>query len=83
MRRPLDWVVVGISILFLVANLPPSERRAQREQGTITTDFIDTTAPVTEFGYVRADGSFLPLAQEPVKPDGEGASFTSTWPSWR
>jgi hypothetical protein len=83
MRRPLDWVLVGISLLLLVANLPPSERRMQAEQGTIAMDFIDTTAPVTEFGYVRADGSFQPLAQEPVKPGGEGASLTSTWPSWR
>lgn len=82
MRRPINWVVVCISLLLLLANPPPPERGTHLEDGTIPIDFIDTTAPVTEFGYVRADGSFLPLVQEPGKTQ-ENPSLTSTWPSWR
>jgi len=71
MRRPLNWVVVCLSLLFLLANLSVDRKpdvRAQTSHPVFAessfADFrlIEKSAP--EFGYVRADGSFLPLAQQ-------------------
>ena len=71
MRRPLNWVVVCLSLLFLIANLSVDRKPSARAQTSRPvfaqssfTDFrlIEKSEP--EFGYVRADGSFLPLAQQ-------------------
>jgi hypothetical protein len=73
MRRPLNWFVFGLSLAFLFANLtfghkpaPPVEQAAIPL--SVQVDFPhlvigEPTAP--QFGYVRDDGSFLPLVQPP------------------
>ena len=105
MRGPINWIVMCLSLLFLLANLSAG-RRLHVAEIAVPMAPIDVTAPVTEFGYVRADGSFLPLAREPFEETsfdtgaavfvwstpwpapagevkGEGASLTSTLPSWQ
>jgi hypothetical protein len=75
MRRPLNWVVVGLSLLFLIANLefgrkPPvagqTTRLALAESNY--TGILSGESSEPQFGYVRADGSFLPLTQERREP---------------
>ena len=74
MRRPLNWFVVCLSLAFLFANVslgrkpaPPVGQAviplaAQLDFSHVVVD--DPNPP--QFGYVRDDGSFQPLAQEPV-----------------
>jgi hypothetical protein len=69
MRRPLNWVVVCLSLLFLIANLSFDRNRgvaglAPRLAESSPED-LPSASSEPQFGYVRADGSFLPLAQEP------------------
>lgn len=71
MRRPLNWVVVCLSLVFLIANLefgrkPPVPGQTTRLAVAETqyTDIFTGESSEPQFGYVRADGSFLPLAQE-------------------
>lgn len=85
MRRPINWVVVCLSLLLLVANLssgsrltPPVMQLAATPMTTqlefSRTVFAERAAP--QFGYIRDDGSFLPLADDT-------AVVTSASPSWR
>jgi hypothetical protein len=69
MRRPINWVVIGISLLFLLVNLSAG-RRAEVAHAATHFDSIETSRP-TEFGYLRADGSFLPLPRDSL----DAASF--------
>jgi hypothetical protein len=82
MRRPLNWIVVFISLSFLLANTWFSGRNSQRELARLERPPVTAAMgeaippvrvagkkPVPEFGYIRADGSFVPL--------------TSTSPSWQ
>ena len=69
MRRPLNWVVVCISLLLLVANRSGSERKAQARisetdhLAAVEAQLLTLSAGsvAVEFGYVRTDGSFVPL----------------------
>jgi hypothetical protein len=82
MRRPLNWIVVFISLSFLLANMWFSGRNSQPELGRmerpsvkaamgepIPSVRVASKKPAPEFGYIRADGSFVPL--------------TSASPSWQ
>jgi hypothetical protein len=89
MRRPVNWVVfcfsVSLAFLFALASLPG--REVQPAIGLIdlpaVAEAIPSVAlagarPTPEFGYVRADGSFVPLAQQ-----SGPTTLTSASPSWR
>ena len=87
MRSPVNWVVFCFSLafLFVLASLPG--RKAQPAIGpidlpamaeAIPSAGLAVVRPTPEFGYVRADGSFVPLAQQ-----SEPASLTSASPSWQ
>jgi hypothetical protein len=78
MRRPLNWIVVFISLSFLLANVWFSGRKGPLELSRIERPAMGEVIPsvrvtgkeaTPEFGYIRADGTFVPL--------------TSTSPSWR
>jgi len=64
MRRPINWVVICMSLLFLLVNLSAPGRRASQPGGAAPMAMIEPRTATPEFGYVRADGSFLPLASE-------------------
>jgi hypothetical protein len=97
MRRPLNWVVVCVSLLVLVANLQLPDRNSRLpDRRVVAPAFAETLLPVSlsapdstpEFGYVRADGSFVPLAQQsgPKRSAAELASVEpviSISPSWQ
>ncbi len=72
MRRPLDWIVVSISIMVLFANrmlapkpldldAPVPEIRAEVSGTPAANPAVQTDNP---FAYIREDGSlqFLPVA---------------------
>ena len=73
MRRPINWFVFCLSLAFLFANLSfghkPVLPASQATTVVAQVDFSHVTVgelDPPQFGYVRADGSFLPLAQQPV-----------------
>jgi hypothetical protein len=75
MRRPLNWVVVCLSLLFLLANLSRDRNRGATGQtaapalaGSVYADNFPMPEAEPQFGYVRADGSFLPLTKQDVEP---------------
>jgi len=90
MRRPLNWVVVCLSLLFLLANLSFDRKPSVAGQTTRIalaesqyTDALSGESSEPQFGYVRADGSFLPLAQErrePVVADVDPAVYVWSSP---
>ena len=72
MRRPINWFVFCLSLAFLFANLsfgrkpvlPVSDATpAVTAQVGFSHVMVEEPAP-TQFGYVRPDGSFVPLAQQ-------------------
>lgn len=91
MRRPINWFVFCLSLAFLFANLssgnkpaafvsPAAPASAQIAFSHVT---VGDAAP-PQFGYVRADGSFVPLAQQPVQqpdPDAVIAEMGSLAPA--
>jgi hypothetical protein len=89
MRRPLNWFVVCISLLLLIANRSVSERKPQpghselERLATLETRFptatVRTGRTAVEFGYVRTDGSFAPIAQKLT--DEVSNTVTSASPS--
>jgi hypothetical protein len=86
MRRPINWFVFCLSLGFLFANLSFGNKQlpplSQAAPATETLRFshvtVDEPAP-TQFGYVRADGSFLPLAQQPAQPDVDAVIAEANW----
>jgi hypothetical protein len=72
MRRPINWVVFCLSLLFLYANLsfgrrpaPPVGQVAELTTAQIGFSHAVIAEPAPpQFGYVRDDGSFLPLAED-------------------
>ena len=71
MRRPLNWVVVCLSLLFLIANLSVDRKRGVDGETARPVlaenryaDVLSIEQGEPQFGYVRADGSFLPLLQQ-------------------
>lgn len=95
MRRPINWVVFCLSLLFLYANLSFGRRPAPPLVQSVVTpvtaqlDFshVFVTEPTgPQFGYVRDDGSFLPLRDEPAQSPrlaGDADAITSASPSWQ
>jgi len=75
MRRPINWFVFCLSLAFLFANAssgnidfpPPSESIPVTGKYSFSHVTVDEPAPM-QFGYVRADGSFLPLAPQSAQP---------------
>ena len=89
MRRPINWFVFCLSLAFLYANL---------SFGTRPAAFLSQPAPISaeldfshvalvepeppQFGYVRTDGSFVPLArQSTAQSDGTAPSVASKVPA--
>jgi hypothetical protein len=74
MRRPLNWVVVCLSLLFLIANLSFDRKPGLPEQpvrlALAETESAGILAERNEpqFGYVRTDGSFQPLTRQDEAP---------------
>ena len=76
MRRPINWFVFCLSLGFLFANLSfgrkplttTGEATPVPEQFEFSYATVGEPGP-TQFGYVRADGSFLPLAQQATQRD--------------
>jgi len=74
MRRPINWFVFCLSLAFLFANVSLGRRPVQPVGHTtipVTAELdfshviLGEPAP-PQFGYVRADGSFMPLARQPA-----------------
>src|SRR5690242_11836941 len=86
MRRPINWFVFCLSLGFLFANLsfgskplpPSSQLSPDTEQLRFSHVTVAEPAP-TQFGYVRADGSFLPLAQQPAGQDVDAVILEANW----
>jgi hypothetical protein len=93
MRRPLNWLVVCLSLLFLLANLSFDRNRGMNGQsatpvlaGSVYADDLSSIGTLIgnepQFGYVRTDGSFLPLAKQDVEPGAaEVGSAVYVWSS--
>jgi hypothetical protein len=64
MSRPINWVVVCMSLLFLLISLSAPGRRAPQLKAPVPMAMIEPRTALLEFGYVRTDGSFLPLTRE-------------------
>jgi hypothetical protein len=85
MRRSIDWVVVCLSLLCLGAYLSsgpepaPPELQPATPLAVTRLEFARALAAdpgEPQFGYIRADGSFLPLA-------GDSPVAISASPSWQ
>jgi hypothetical protein len=95
MRRPINWVVVCLSLLFLVANLSAGSRltppmvQLTAAPAVAQFDFsrvVVAEPAVPQFGYIRDDGSFLPLHDDPAKSPrlaGDAGVLISASPSWQ
>jgi hypothetical protein len=86
MRRPINWFVFCLSIAFLFANLSfgrkPDWSVSQAAPVTAELDFSHVILGETDppqFGYVRADGTFLPLAQQPALQPDDDAEIELSW----
>lgn len=83
MRRPLDWLVVTISLMVLFANRmwaqrPVEELAAQpRERVPVLAAPIASSAGPSPFAYVREDGTqeFLPTPPVPAVLVSPRSSF--------
>ena len=84
MRRPINWVVFCLSLLMLIVNLTFGPKAASPVVQAVVprvTERLDFShvvvgePPTPQFGYVRADGSFQPLA--------DAKALTSASPSWQ
>lgn len=83
MRR-VRWIVLCLALSCLLASVSPGSKPAPPvEEGfapiTAKLDFAHTVIEEpgpTQFGYVRSDGSFVPLADP-------GTRVTSASPSWQ
>jgi hypothetical protein len=91
MRRPINWVVFGLSLLFLYANLTfapkPSQPLVQSSAVPLVFSHVAVVDPAEpQFGYVRDDGTFLPLrdaSKNPPRLAGDAGAATSASPSWQ
>ena len=90
MRRPINWFVFCLSLAFLFANVSLGRKPAPSVgQASIPVtaelDFSHVVfgeATPTQFGYVRADGSFLPLAKQFDSPaEAEVGATVYDWSS--
>lgn len=83
MRRPLDWFVVSISMLLLVANCmlatPPVESAALQTEIPVATHAVtepwvvdaapmDAVSVENPFAYIREDGSLQFLPAANARP---------------
>lgn len=84
MHRPVNWVVFCMSLLFLLVNLSVSGRKAHQAEIPVPMALMEARTATTEFGYVRADGSFLPLPHESfvessVHTDAASLHWSTPW----
>jgi len=87
MRRPINWFVFCLSLAFLFANLSfgnkPAAFHSQVAPPSARIEFshvMVSEADSPQFGYVRPDGSFLPLAQQPTRqPDADMEIVELSW----
>jgi hypothetical protein len=87
MRRPINWFVFCLSLAFLFANVTFGRKPAPVGQAVtpLPAQMGFSLAMVrepntTQFGYVRDDGSFQPLAQQPaIDPDADTETVWSHW----
>ena len=87
MRRPVNWFVFCLSLAFLFANVTFGRRTDPAvdlamlplvAQSAFPKVFVEDRAAV-QFGYVRDDGSFEPLPEQPAtQTDAEEA----VWSPW-
>ena len=81
MRRPINWVVFCLSLLFLFANLPLSGRKTIQPAAEPSLVVAGT---VPEFGYIRTDGTFVPLIRQAAsQPVAEAGTEVFEWTSPR
>jgi len=86
MRRPINWFVFCLSLAFLFANVSLGRKPAPPVgQATIpVTAELDFSHVIlaedtpTQFGYVRNDGSFMPLAQQPALVAADDAEIVES-----
>jgi hypothetical protein len=84
MRRPINWVVFCMSLLFLLVNLSASGRRVHQPEIPVPLALFEAQTAAPEFGYVRADGTFLPLARDAflessVDTDAAALAWSTPW----
>lgn len=89
MRRPLDWIVVSISLMVLFANLmvTDSDRVAVASVPDlpVLTANANANAPESPFAYIREDGSqvYLPAVGPrlagPARPQASTTNAIYTW----
>ena len=90
MRRPVYWFVFCLSLAFLFANVT----FGRRTDPALDLAAIPLAAPgfskvfagepaAVQFGYVRDDGSFEPLPEQPATRTDADEEFTSALPSWQ
>jgi hypothetical protein len=88
MRRPINWFVFCLSLAFLFANVTFSRKPAPSVGQAMAplparmgfSLAMAKEPATTQFGYVRDDGSFLPMAQQPgIEPDADVETVWSHW----
>jgi len=88
MRRPLDWIVVSISLMVLFANrmLTDSDPIPVATVPDLANVIEDETDSASPFAYIREDGSqvFLPdvgprLASQARPEPATATSAVYTW----
>ena len=105
MRRAVNWFVFCLSLAFLFANVTFGRRTVPALDLAVTPQPVPGYSKVfveergaLQFGYVREDGSFEPLPEQPAAyPDADQATVwsqrsettsaasqvTSASPSWQ
>jgi hypothetical protein len=70
MRRPISWIVFCAALTFLLVHSAATDPKFDVSVEPAAPVSIDLAAPEAggnpEFGYVRTDGTFVPLAGEAV-----------------
>jgi hypothetical protein len=90
MRRPLNWIVVSISLMVLFANRMWAPRPVEYVPVATTASTASATAPASPFAYVREDGTqeYLPVPEHSFEAihaeqgfDAELKGAVYTWSS--
>ena len=88
MRRAVNWFVFCLSLAFLFANLTFGRRTVPALDLAVTPQPVPGYSKVfveergaLQFGYVREDGSFEPLPEQPASAtDADEQAVWSSWP---
>ena len=90
MRRPINWFVFCLSLAFLFANvtlgrkpIPAMGQFAIPQAVPAFSKVFVGERAVPQFGYVRDDGSFEPLPEQPARQTDADEEVTSASPSWQ